>query len=102
MQMSNNEWDIGLQVWSEFVELHPELGYRADLFSFHNFLRHHRPVLVRSDAIRKAKGRWWIGHRTRFFEIAFACATLPLHLLDANEHRDAAVTSIAGKARHEQ
>lgn len=58
-----------------FVHRHPELAYKEGHFPFHNFLRRHAKVLEREDAIRRAKNRFWIAHRTRFMEVAFACAT---------------------------
>ena len=69
------EWATGLDAWAAFVNKHPELGYRADRWSFHNFLRHFRQPLIDEDAIRVAKRRFWIAHRERFCRIAFACAS---------------------------
>jgi hypothetical protein len=65
----------GPEAWVEFVKNHPELGYRADRWGFHNFLRHFKEVLVAHDAIRVAKRRFWIAHRDRFSDVAFACAS---------------------------
>ena len=68
-------WSNGLTAWSEFVKRHPELGYRAGKWPFHNFLRYVRRALVQADAIRVAKRRFWIAHRIRFNDVAFACAS---------------------------
>ena len=62
---TNNEWVMGLQAWINFTEHHPELGLKAGRWQFHNFLRFHREALVARDAIRKARGRWWIAHLER-------------------------------------
>ncbi len=70
-----NEWDTGHQVWAEFVERHPELGYRPGKWAFHNFLRYYRQALVDADAIRLAKRKFWVAHRARFLRAAFDLAT---------------------------
>lgn len=70
-----HHWTTGLAAWSEFVKRHPELGYRAGKWPFHNFLRYFRPALEKADAIRLAKRRFWIAHRIRFNDVAFACAS---------------------------
>ena len=69
------EWQTGPDAWQAFTILHPELGYRAGKWQFHNFLRLFKSRLVRSDAIRLAKGRHWIAHVDRFCKVAFDCAT---------------------------
>ncbi|TWO67765.1 hypothetical protein FN976_25610 [Caenimonas sedimenti] len=73
--MYESEWVAALEAWSLFVECHPELGYRSGKWQFHNFLRLHRKALQSADAIRFAKRRFWIAHRQRFPDAAFACAT---------------------------
>lgn len=72
---SNSEWTTATQAWSEFVQQHPELGYRPGRWQFHNFLRHFREDLRAQDAIRLAKHKHWIAHRSRFRLAAFDCAT---------------------------
>lgn len=72
---SPTEWKVGADVWADFVDQHPELGFKAGRWPFHNFLRLHRAALVRHDAIRLAKRRFWIAHIERFSEVAFDCAT---------------------------
>ncbi len=74
MQIST-EWGPAPAAWAEFTEVHPYLGFRPGTWQFHNFLRNHRERLQQSDAIRKAKGRFWIAHRERFPTVAFDCAT---------------------------
>jgi hypothetical protein len=81
---SRNEWKTGRDVWLEFVDRYPELGYRPGKWGFHNFLRYFRRTLEQHDAIRLAKRRFWIAHRRRFFEVGFACATGVLN----NEERE--------------
>lgn len=75
MTQLRSEWSTGPSAWAEFVDRHPELGYRPGRWPFHNFLRYFRHALVRADAIRLAKGRFWIAHRVRFNDAAFACAS---------------------------
>lgn len=72
---SNNEWITAQEAWAEFVRQHPELGYHAGRWQFHNFLRFFREHLRNADAIRLAKRKHWIARRVRFVEEAFACAT---------------------------
>lgn len=68
-------WATGPTVWSIFVDRHPELGYSVGRMNFHNFLRVHREALLRNDAIRMAKRRYWIAETERFVRVAFDCAT---------------------------
>jgi hypothetical protein len=69
------EWKVGPDAWADFVARHPELGFKSGRWPFHNFLRLHRTVLVKRDAIRLAKRRFWIAHVERFCAAAFDCAT---------------------------
>jgi hypothetical protein len=69
------EWVPGPDAWKLFVHKHPELGYKPGRMKFHNFLRYHRPRLVATDAIRRARNRFWLAHVGRFCEVAFDCAT---------------------------
>ena len=71
----NHSWATGPDAWKQFTKQHPELGYRDGRQQFHNFLRHHREALVKGDALRRAKGKFWVAHRDRFSEIAFNLAT---------------------------
>jgi hypothetical protein len=73
--MSNTEWVLGHDAWGLFTERHPELALKPGFWTFHNFLRLHRAQLLSCDAIRKARGRWWIAHAERFPSAAFDCAT---------------------------
>ncbi len=73
--MLSSEWRVGQDVWADFIKQHPELGYQPGKWPFHNFLRFHRGPLLEADAIRKAKGRFWIAHADRFSPVAFDCAT---------------------------
>jgi hypothetical protein len=75
MNTSSHEWVTGLDAWLAFAQEHPELGYQSGKWGFHNFLRRYRDVLVSIDAIRLAKGRFWVAHLTRFSQGAFNCAT---------------------------
>ncbi len=75
LQTSSSKWVVGLEVWARFVSKHAELGYRPGYMNFHNFLRHARSELLRQDAIRRAKNRYWIAHVEKFPEVAFAIAT---------------------------
>jgi hypothetical protein len=68
-------WDEGTVVYNEFVKLHSELHFKCGRWAFHNFLRNHRADLIKVDAIRKARGRFWIAHRERFPKAAFALST---------------------------
>ena len=54
---------------------HPELAYRDGRQQFHNFLRYHRQALVQRDALRRAKGKFWVAHTEPFIEVAFELAT---------------------------
>lgn len=72
---SNHSWATGPEAWKTFTRTHPELGYREGPQQFHNFLRHHREALLRADAMRKAKSKFWVAHQERFCEIAFELAT---------------------------
>ena len=74
MQLHTN-WLPGPEAWKQFVDNHPELGYRTGRWSFHNFLRHFRGQLRHADAIRMARGRFWIAQQPKFEEVAFNCAT---------------------------
>jgi hypothetical protein len=73
--ISASEWVVGPDAWAQFVSKHPELGYRAGRWPFHNFLRFHREALQAHDAIRLAKKRFWVAHVDRFCDVAFGCAT---------------------------
>jgi hypothetical protein len=73
--MTNHEWVTGHSAWGAFVHEHPELGYQSGKWPFHNFLRRFRETLIAMDAIRLAKGRFWIAHLSRFKQAAFECAT---------------------------
>jgi hypothetical protein len=68
-------WTTGPEAWDLFVGRHPELGYRAGKWRFHNFLRSFREPLLAADAIRCAQGRRWVAHCDRFEVTAFGCAT---------------------------
>lgn len=72
---SQTSWVSGPRAWDDFVRRHPELGIKPGKWTFHNFLRFHRKVLVEVDAIRMARKRFWIAHVDRFAVAAFACAT---------------------------
>lgn len=72
---STSEWTNVHDAWGGFVAQHPELNYRAGAWQLHNFLRFHRDYLIARDAIRKARGRHWIAHSTRFPTAAFEAAT---------------------------
>ena len=72
---TNSEWQTGVMAWDNFVKNHPELGYHAGKYQFHNFLRLHRESLVTADALRKARGHHWIAHTERFNRAAFDAAT---------------------------
>ncbi len=73
--MMANTWATAPEAWKTFTHQHPELGYRDGRQQFHNFLRRHRDALVHHDAIRRAKGKYWIAHQERFCEVAFELAT---------------------------
>ena len=68
-------WMTGPDAWAYFTRQHPELGYKDGRQQFYNFLRYHRDQLVAADAIRRAKSKFWVAHRQRFTEVAFALAT---------------------------
>lgn len=73
--MTDQDWMVGPEAWAVFVDRHPELGFKAGRWPFHNFLRFHRATLVAGDAIRLARKRHWIAHVQRFEQLAFDCAT---------------------------
>ncbi len=75
MNVQTHEWVTAGDAWQAFTDEHPELGYPNGKWAFHNFLRRYRDALLGADAIRFAKGRFWIAHTSRFKEKAFACAT---------------------------
>lgn len=75
MVQSNQLWATGREAWKDFTQLHPELGYREGSQQFHNFLRYHREALVNCDALRRAKGKFWVAHKERFFTAAFELST---------------------------
>ncbi len=72
---TKHEWVTGHEAWRQFTKIHPELGYREGSQQFHNFLRHYRDGLVKQDALRRAKGKFWVAHTGRFNEAAFELAT---------------------------
>lgn len=74
MQLAH-EWLSGADAWKHFAQQHPELGYSSNRMAFYNFLRYHRDRLVETDAIRRAKRRFWVAHAERFGRVAFDCAT---------------------------
>jgi hypothetical protein len=73
--MATSKWVTGADAWRAFTQQHAELGYRHGRQQFHNFLRHHRQSLIAQDAIRRAKGKFWVAHAERFCELAFDLAT---------------------------
>jgi hypothetical protein len=74
-KISRSQWSEATAVFNQFVQLHPELHFKPGRWSLHNFLRTHKSQLLRVDAIRKAKNRYWIAHQARFIEVAFALST---------------------------
>jgi hypothetical protein len=72
---SNHRWITAHEAWKHFTLVHPELAYRNGAQQFYNFLRYHKDALVSRDALRRAKGRFWIAHIDRFTEAAFELAT---------------------------
>jgi hypothetical protein len=74
MQM-NHSWVIAHEAWGLFVKIHPELGYREGRQQFYNFLRYYKDDLVLQDAMRRARGKFWIAHKDRFAEVAFDLAS---------------------------
>jgi hypothetical protein len=75
LKQTNSQWIVGPQAWAEFVNLHPELGYKPGRMNFHNFLRNAKNQLLAADAIRLAKRKFWIAHQSRFPETAFEIST---------------------------
>lgn len=75
MSVIEHEWDVACSVWNLFLAEHPELGYSPGHWGWHNFLRRYKERLVLADAIRMAKRKFWIAHRSRFLAAAFDCAT---------------------------
>ena len=71
----SHEWASLESVWHDFVSANPVLDMRPDPWALTNFLRSTREKLVDADAIRKAKGRFWIAHVERFPAVAFALIT---------------------------
>lgn len=72
---TDHEWTNAHEAWRLYTQIHPEVGYREGAQQFYNFLRYHRAALLKRDAIRRAKGRFWIAHKSRFIEAAFELAT---------------------------
>jgi hypothetical protein len=87
MDLKSHEWVTAADAWHAFTLTHPELGYPENHWAFHNFLRRYRAALIAVDAIRVAKGRFYIAHLSRFKEAAFACAT-------GQQHAAAAASSL--------
>ncbi len=75
MTTTTHGWAPALDAWAKFVQEHPELGYRPGFWQLHNFLRLHRDALVKHDAIRKARNKFWIANLQSFNSAAFDCAT---------------------------
>lgn len=71
----DHQWRTAHDAWRLFTQAHPELAYRDGAQQFYNFLRYHRDALVKQDAIRRAKGKFWIAHTGRFIEAAFELAS---------------------------
>lgn len=69
------EWNTGVVIWGDMAKECPFLGLRPGRWGFHNFLRNHRDALVKADAIRLAKNKFWIAHRERFIATAFELLT---------------------------
>jgi hypothetical protein len=69
------QWQKADQVWEAFTRRHPELSLPSGRWGFHNFLRTHRQALIKADALRLARNRFWLGHMDRFARAAFECAT---------------------------
>lgn len=74
-QTAKSQWVVGTNAWAQFASKHEELGYRPGRMNFHNFLRIARAELLKHDAIRRAKNRYWIAHIDRFPAVAFDIAT---------------------------
>ena len=71
---TDHQWTTAHEAWRQFTKVHPELAYRDGAQQFYNFLRYHRDALVQQDAIRRARGRFWIAHTERFVAAAFELA----------------------------
>jgi hypothetical protein len=82
MTTNTHEWVTGPDAWHAFIHEHPELGYPPGKWGFHNFLRHYREALMKADAIRLAKRRFWVAHVSRFKAASFECATGKLAQLE--------------------
>lgn len=72
------EWITAAQAWRRFAAEHPELGYRDDKWQLYNFLRVHKNTLIENDAIRWARGRYWIAEYGRFSRACFEAVAGPM------------------------
>lgn len=61
-----DEWQPALEAWRAFVTGNPILGLKPGQWQLTNAMRHARDELVRRDAARKVRGRFWVFHRERF------------------------------------
>jgi len=66
-----DEWQPGLEAWRAFVTGNPILGLKPGQWQLNNAMRHAREELVRRDAARKIRNRYWVFHRERFPIVMF-------------------------------
>ncbi len=71
-------WLTGSDAWQQFAKDHPELGYRGNIWSFHNFLRTRRNALLAAGVIRRATRGQWMVDSARFPAVAFELAMQPV------------------------
>ncbi len=66
-----DDWQPALEAWRQFVTANPILGLRPGQWQLTNAMRHASKELVRRDAARKIRNRFWVFHRRRFPLVMF-------------------------------
>ena len=88
-----NNWHCAREVFSEFIQAHPELGLKNTPVTFRNFCYRHGCALMSLGVMRKPAGLRSpaIFDAERFDQVAFELVTLRLtddfhsHLIDGGE-----------------
>jgi hypothetical protein len=87
-----NNWHCAREVFSEFIEVHPELGLKDSPVTFRNFCCRHGRALISLGVMRKPAGLRSpaIFDTERFDQVAFELVTLrstdvPAHLIVGGE-----------------
>jgi len=70
-----DDWVPALEAWRQFATRNPILGLRPGQWQLTNAMRYAREELVRQDAARKVRNRYWVFHRERFPVVMFDVLT---------------------------